>query len=184
MATYTIEEAGKWLNVVSKDAEEACIRGLNSAALRTVQHIQTVIIPGISPEPVATGAYKAAWRVEKLPNGAEVVNTTIQSIFIEHGVKAGNVRISRKMIEALAAWVRMKGVGGKVKVSKSGIHRIQRVSADEAVSIAWAIAKSMQKTGIFNKGEGLKVLENAGKQVPRFIKEEVARELKKTFGDG
>jgi hypothetical protein len=184
MATYSIREAGNWLKAADEESNAAMLRGLNAAALRLVQHIQTVVIPGITPEPVARGAYKAAWRAERLPNGAEVVNTTIQSIFIEYGVKPGNVHISRKMIEALAAWVRMKGIGGRFKVSKTGVVRLHRASKDEAIDIAWAIAKSMQKHGIFRAGMGLKVLETAGKSAPMFIRQEVERELKKTFGDG
>jgi|SRR5580693_3824810 hypothetical protein len=181
MAVYDLKTADQWLNVVSITMKEAALRGLNAAAQRTVNHIQTEVIPACVPEPVARGVYKAGWHVVQLHNGAEVVNTVPQAAFIEYGVRAENVKIGRGMIDALAEWVRMKGIGGKVTVSKGGLRKVKKATLDEARAIAWAIAKSMQKKGIFNGGQGFKVLEKAGKMIPRFIREEVVRELKKEF---
>jgi hypothetical protein len=182
VATYTVDEAHKWLTQVNDRAKAATLRGLNAAALRTVAHIQNSIIPSLKPVPVARGIYRAGWHVEKLPNGAHVVNTVAQAMFIEHGVRAENVKISRPMIEALAAWVRMKGIGGKVVTGKGGRMVVKRATQDEATAIAWAIAKTMQKKGIF--GDGFKVLEQAAKMIPGFIQQEVQRELKREFGVG
>lgn len=181
MAVYSLAEADKWLSVVSVTMKEAALRGLNSAAQRTVSHIQTEVIPVCVPEPVARGAYKAGWHVTPLHNGAEVTNSVPYANLIENGVRAENVKIGRGMIEALTEWVRMKGVGGKVTVSKGGLRKVKKATVDEARAIAWAIAMSMKKKGIFNGGQGFKVLEKAGKMIPRFIREEVVREMKKEF---
>lgn len=179
MPTYSLEDADKWLNVVAASSRDATLRGLLSAAHRTVAYIQTSIIPNLPQPPVGRGAYRAAWRAVRLDNGAEVVNSTVQAIFIEYGVRAENVKPGRAMIAALTEWVRMKGIGGTVVTNKTGQQRLKRVSVDEAESIAWAIARSMQKRGIFNRGNGLRVMERAGRMVPGFIKEEVMRELRK-----
>lgn len=171
-----------WLALVAVNYREAALRGLHSAALRMQQHIVVDIIPGITPEPTARGAYKAAWRVNKLSNGAEVINTRIQAILIENGVRAENVKIGRKLIDALTEWVKLKGIGSEVRTTKSGQRKVTKPTADEAKAIAWAIAKSMQKNGIFNKGRGWGVLAKASKSAPKFIREEVQRELRKEFG--
>lgn len=51
----------------------------------------------------------------------------------------------------------------------------------QARSIAWAIAKSMQKKGIFNEGKGLGILKIATKSIPKFIEQEVLREIRREF---
>lgn len=194
MPTYTIEEADKWLNVVALNMKGAALKGLYSAALRMQQHIVINIIPSITPEPTARGTYKAAWRTVRLPNGAEVVNTLFQAILIEKGVRAENVKIGRKLIDALVEWIHIKGIGahttvtvapsGKNSKTRSGITittTVTKAADAEARQIAWAIAQSMRKHGIFNRGKGWNVLGRATKLAPQFIREEVARELKKEF---
>ena len=83
------------------------------------------------------------------------------------------------MIEALAEWVRRKGIGGRTVVSKSGRERRVKASAAEATAIAWAIAKSMQKKGIFAGGKGLSAPCKVEPRIPGIVKEEVERELRK-----
>ena len=182
MATFTIEESDKFLNAIAVTMREASMRGLQSAALRTVNHIVTVTIPAIIPEPTSRGIYKAAWHVEPLPNGYMVVNSLAHAIFIEYGVRAENVKIGRKLIESLTEWVRAKNIGATVTTTKSGLRKVKKATVEEATSIAWAIAKTMKKRGIFNNGQGWHVLGEATKNAPRFIREEVARELKREFG--
>lgn len=163
--------------------------------MRLQQHIVVDIIPGISPEPTARGAYKAAWRTGRLPNGAEVVNSLFYAVLIEKGVRAENVKVGRKLIDALTEWVKLKGIGGKVVQSRRGAGgkflaggqtRSVKVAAtdSEARSIAWAVAKSMQKHGIFNHGKGWNVLGKALKMAPQYIREEVQRELRREWGGG
>lgn len=150
---------------------QAAEKGLYSAGLRLVEHITTEIIPQTNPEPVDRGMYRAGWRATRLPGeGCLVSNTLPYAPIIEYGARGANIKIGRKMIDALAKWVMRKGLTGNTK---------GKARADEARQIAWAIAMSMKRTGIFNGGKGLRVLERASKRIPAFMKEEIARELKK-----
>lgn len=176
-AVYTIEEADKWLGVVSIGMKKAAMRGLLAAANRTVNHIVTGIIPALTRRPVNRGVYRAGWRAQPEPNGASVLNSVPHAVFIEHGVRPENVKIGRKMIEALTEWVRMKGIGGKV--NQHGF-LVKRPSMKQAEATAWAIAKSMKRRGIFGI-VGLGVLKKAGRKIPTFIREEVAREIVREF---
>ena len=162
---YALADYPDLLRDVKAGMQKAGKRGLYSAALRLSTHIQTVIIPQTTPQPVDRGVYKAGWgaqSVEKTPDGAEIYNTTPTAAHIEHGVK--NVKIGRAMIQALAEWAKRKGVA----------------SGDaDSLSVAWAIAKRLQQTGIFRQGQGLQVFARAALELPRFIREEVKRELEK-----
>jgi hypothetical protein len=169
MPTHRIEleDAREWWGEKVEGLREAALRGLYGAALRTVQHIQTSIIPNEAHPPVDRGAFRAGWRAAKLSNGALVQNTLPYASVIEYGAHADNVKISRPMIEALTEWVKRKGLAGN------------RRGADfdtNSRNIAWAIAVSMKRRGIFAP-QGLRVLEKAEKKIPQFIQEEVKREM-------
>jgi hypothetical protein len=181
---YKLSDAGVMVKDVESQWREAAFRGLVAAGHRTVEHIVADVIPSFGDRmPVDRGAYRADWRVQ--PVKAEwkvvVVNTAPHAVFIEHGVRAANVKIGRKMIEALAEWVKRRGLGSRTVTSSSG--RVRRVKASnaEAMAMAWAIARSMQSKGIFNRNgeQGLGVLRKAGRRIPEFIKDEVERELHK-----
>lgn len=155
---------------IGKSARKGALNGLHSAALRLAGHIQTVIIPQTTPQPVDRGVYKAGWgpnSVSRIPNGAAIWNTVTHAVFIEDGVK--NVAIGRAMVEALAEWAKRKGLAG---------------TDTEATSVAWAIAKRLAQTGIFNRGKGLKIFERASKELPTFIREEVIAGIKKELRGG
>lgn len=115
--------------------------------------------------------------MRKVPDYVVVENLTLQAAFIEHGVRAGNVKIGRKLIEALTAWVKRKGIGGRIIKGKDGRARHVKASTKEAEGIAWAIAKSFQKKGIFGP-KGFQVLKKASRQAPRFMREEVQAKLR------
>ena len=53
-------------------------------------------------------------------------------MFIEEGVRGENVKIGRAMIDALAAWVRMKGIGGRMVASSQARHGTQAQHRGEA----------------------------------------------------
>jgi len=159
----SIFEAPRWVGLMGKKIRDAGERGLLSAAIRTVAHIQTEVIPREPRIPVDRGIYRAGWRAVKIPKGAMVINTVPHAVLIEYGVRASNVKAGRKMIEALTAWVKRKGFGGK--------------KGADAASIAWAIAMSMKKKGIFDGGKGLHILGKASKKIPQFIDEEIGREI-------
>lgn len=147
---------------------EAAKRGLLSAAHRGVQDIVGRIVPGLSPMPIDRGIMNAGWRAVAIPDGAAIENQVHHAIFVDQGVKAENVRISKAMIDALAEWVQRKGIA----------------PAAEARGVAWAIAKSMKANGIFQRGSGFKILEKFNDQSrEKFIRQEVSRSIKQMWRD-
>lgn len=162
-ATIDLENAEAWVRGVDKQTRSAVILGLQSAALRGVQTIVAEIIPSRSPRPFDRGIYQMGWRAKSRDDGADIENLEPHAVFIEYGVRAGNVKIGKRMIDALTEWVNRKGIGEKGK----------------GASVAWAIAKSMQKRGIFGpKGMGI-LKEYVDKHLKRQVDEEIARELAK-----
>jgi hypothetical protein len=171
---YSLADAGLMLRDLHGEMLMAAKRGLLSAAHRTVSHVQAQ-----SDLPFDRGVYRAGWRAKPDRDGAIVENLAPHAPFIEFGVRGENVRISRAMIEKLAQWVRRKGIGGTVTKSAKG-KGFKKPSTVVATKIAWAIAISMKKKGIFNKGKGLKILDKALKMhAAQFISEEVEKELAK-----
>jgi hypothetical protein len=168
MGRITIDEAPAWVKRLEGELRKAGERGLVSAAHRLVGVIQNEIIPRESRIPVDRGIYKAGWRARKIPRGAFVYNSVPHAPIIEYGARAENIKVGRKMIDALAQWVIRKGLTGAAKKEERSV---------EAKRIAWAIAKSMQKNGIFDKGRGLRILEKACARVPEIIEQEVRAEI-------
>lgn len=164
MATYKIKPSqfGFWLNA---KMHEAAKRSMLSAAIRIVQIITTEIMPAEVRPPIDRGAYRAAWRAKQITGGAEITNSLPYASVIEYGAKGENIKIGRKMIEALAEWAKRKGMAGP--------------EPGDATRIAWAIATAMTKRGIFNEGQGLRVLEKALKRLQPILDEEYAREIKR-----
>ncbi len=141
---------------------EAALKGLHSAAMRAVQIIQTEIIPSRVPQPVDRGLFRAGWRWKPESTGALIYNVEPHAAFVEFGVRAGNVKIGKKMILALAEWAVRK------KLAEPG---------KKAIAAAWAIAKTMQRRGIF-KGDGLRILEElVDVYLPDLVQEEIAAEI-------
>ncbi len=167
MSSYDLSNADAFVDDVGKRLRAAGLRGLLSAAHRGVQAITTRIIPSRTPQPVDRGIYRAGWRAGALFDGAFIENLEPSAVFIEEGVRGSNVKIGRAMIQVLAAWVQRKGIA----------------SADEAMGVAFAIAKSMQRRGIFRGGEGLGVLrELVDKDLDGIMKDEIEAEIAKEFG--
>ena len=140
---------------------------------------------------------------------AVVIENPVQhAAFIEYGVRAANIKPGRRMIAAIAEWVLRKKIVKasqfKAKPKKDTSDRQlravdtrgikfrkgdraamtrelkQRAAEDESIRVAWAIAKKMQKRGIFNGGTGFGILKEAMQvYAPKYILEEVTRELKK-----
>jgi hypothetical protein len=159
-----IDEAGDFFaKQVAKAIKVGAANGMFSAALRMVNIIQTQIIPAKIPEPTNRGVYKASWRAHRESTGvAYYENTSYHAPFIEYGVRASSVKVGRAMIEALTEWVRMKGLA----------------SGPAAIQMAWAIANRMRVRGIFNNGNGLRIMETANAEhLVRVIEEEVQREV-------
>ncbi len=177
---WSLKDAHLMVDEMGKETREAASAGLLAAAHRAVAYIVADVIPNTVPPPVDRGIYRAGWRAKKFGTGAVVENVSPNAPFIEDGVRGSNVKIGRKMIAALAEWVRRKGIGGKTVTGRTGKSRFVKASKVEATQIAWAIARSLQKQGIFNKGKGLGVLKKASKKFPQFIDEEVSKALRKS----
>lgn len=151
-------------STLTKEIRRAAIRGLQTAAMRGVQIIQTQIVPSRSPQPVDRGVYRAGWKWEPTSDGALIFNDETHAAFIEHGVRAENIKIGFAMIEALAEWAVRKGIVEDVV---------------EGARVAWAIALTMRDRGIFNRnGSGMGILNELVEQhLPKIIGQEVAREI-------
>lgn len=163
-------------------------KGTISSAMKMVQIITTEIIPAIERPPVDTRAYAAGWRVEMSENGANVVNTLPYASIIEFGAREENIKIGRKMIDALTAWVLRKGLmmdreSGKMSVRpRKASNMEERINHEqEARNLAWAIAKGMQKRGIFNRNgqRGLRVGQQALARVRPLAMKEIERAIAK-----
>jgi hypothetical protein len=156
------QAAGYFGDKLPKEIQQAVQRGLLSAAMRMLQDITLRIIPSRSPQPVDRGIYRMGWTAYS-EGGAQpyaiVENTTPHAGFIEYGVT--NVKPGAAMISALAEWASRKGIA----------------SGEDAKRAAFAIAKNLQRRGIFNGGKGLRVLEEAMTRAPQYIDEEVMREI-------
>lgn len=172
MATVKIDlkDAARHYGKINDAMLRGARRGLVMAAARGVQTIVAQIIPSRSPQPVDRGIYRAGWTSRLVSLNTSIIeNPTPQAPLIEYGVRASNVRIGRAMIEALTEWVIRKGIA----------------DGSEAKGVAWAIAKSMQRRGIFNMParRGLRVLEELRKDfLPKFLREEVSREIAREMG--
>lgn len=144
----------------------AGLDGLFSAALRSVQAIQMVIVPSRTPQPVDRGLFRAGWRASPLRDGALIENAEPHAPFVEFGVRASSVKIGRAMINALTEWVERKRLA----------------SGKEAIEAAWAIAKAMQRRGIFEGGRGFQIQAILREwYLNRFIEEEVAAEIERAL---
>lgn len=173
----TIDKAPAWVMDLEGKMKKAAMRGLLSAGHRVVAHIVNDIIPHEPRVPVDRGIYRAGWRVRKVADGVLVYNATPAAGIIEDGARAENIKIGRAMIEALTAWIIRKGLIKTVK-TRDDAGRFTNAKRDaDARQMAWAIAQSMKKKGIFNKGQGLKILARARKRIPEFLEEEVRREI-------
>lgn len=147
---------------------KATRRGLVSAAMRLVGVIQNELIPAENPPPINMRAYTAAWIARASEMGMDVVNTIPYAAIIEFGARAENIKVGREMIDALAKWAQQKGIA---------------TDDADARQAAWAIATSMTRKGIFNRGgsQGLRIAEKAGARAPAIASEEIRREIVREF---
>jgi len=155
----TLKEAGAFFGKLTDKRREAAMRGLKSAALRALQIVKAELIPAAVPQPVDRGVYRAGWAMAEVPNhGVLIVNAEPHAALVEHGVRAANVKVGRAMIAALTEWAR-------------------RHSFEDPKGAAWAIARAMQKRGIWGgRGLGIKALMD-DRLRNGIVEEEVKREL-------
>lgn len=168
MPVLTLKEAGLHFapgGPLQMQLRAAASKGLLSAALRSVQLIQTQEITKASPSPVDRGVYRAGWRAERLGTmDAVIYNAVKWASYIEDGVPARAVVAGRIMHENIAAWAQ----------------RRLGFSRQEAWDIAGAIIWKLKRRGIFNRGAGLKILETYTRdRLPAVVREEVERAIER-----
>ena len=170
MTTIDLSQAADFFD--PEKFREAALRGVRKAAVRGLQVAQTKIIPKRVPKPVDRGVYRASWKTQTIANGAEIYTDAPHSAIIEYGVRAENVKLGPSLVRALSEWVMRKGIEKNIK---------------EARKLAWAIGRSMQRKGIFNRNGqfGLGIMkELREKFIPQIVEEEVEREIKKAIEKG
>lgn len=155
--TITLKEAGVEFEEMGRRIKTAAKKGLLSAAQRGVQVIVAELIPACVPQPVDRGLYRAGWKAVPIKNGSVIYNPEPHAAFIEHGVRAANVKVGRAMIVALAEWARRKGLKDPERA-------------------AWGIAKAIKRRGLFT-AKSFGVLALLNERLPGIIREEVAREV-------
>lgn len=136
-------EAGKLGARIKSDAK-GMPRVLKNAMYSAGQRGKAFIL---GKTPVDRGILRNAWRVVKMSGGVELVNDMPYAGIMERGARPFKIRGAG--IEALTGWVKRKILQvGTIKGSKAHKHRVKWIIDDEARSIAWAIAKTIEKVGI------------------------------------
>lgn len=130
-----LSKAARQFELLGEDIRKAAFRGLQLAGARALQKLVTQIIPRRLPPPVDRGLFRAGWKLKVGEGFVEIYNDEPHAAFIEEGVRAKNVRPGRQMLEAVASWVRRKGLAD---------------SPAEVLKVTWAIVNAMKKRGIFN----------------------------------
>lgn len=158
-------QSAEFAKFIANATDKAVQKALFGVAMRVVATIQNEVIPSEPRVPVDKGLYRAAWKFKKIPKGAVIYNSMPYASAIEYGVRPGHVKPGKKMRLALEEWIVRKGIGTK----------------EDAPGIAWAMAISMNKKGIFNGGKGLHILKKGMKSFSEFLQAEFAIEFKKSF---
>ena len=94
-----------------KELEKQINAQMIEAMRETARYGHTAVLQQINkttPAPVATNAYRLAWQVRKLKDGAVIGNTTIASYFVEMGRKAGKMPPFSDPSEGILPWVKIK----------------------------------------------------------------------------
>lgn len=178
---YDIKQYPFLLGKMTNELRKAQERGFESAGAKIVQYLQTVAIPGTRPQPVDRGLYRAGWKYKTIKGGVYVFNRVTHAMFVEYGVR--KVVPGKKLVEAIAAWVRRKGIGSRVVTSKKGTSRIVKANKEKAKAIAFAIINGAKKKGgFFDQGRGLKVFKRALPKISKIFQDEVISEMKKELG--
>lgn len=95
-----------------------------STIVRAAEVMRTELIPQNLPrQPVDRGIYQAGWRLDTgaMPKEVSLVNTVLYAPIIEYGARAANIKVGKKMLDALTEWVVRKGiVRTKIKTGGGG----------------------------------------------------------------
>ncbi len=133
MARIPASQATAWLTrIVRRFEQDIAPRIQRDSAAFGIAHIVGVVVPETQPyPPVDTGAFRAGFRVGD--EGSILhVNPKLFHI-IDKGVPKENVKVSRKMIDALTFWVQRKFAIGDVT---------------EARQVAIQVANAIKRRGL------------------------------------
>lgn len=161
----SLDDYPEWVRRLGRGrAFKAARRGTMRAALRAIPelHKATGNAPPGNPSGVGTGGavntgfYKRAWKAEALPDGARLYNASKYGGVIEGGRRPGS---RFPPLDAIRDWAQ----------------RRLGLSKKEAASAAYPIAKAIARRGLI----GRKVLGRVLPLLPKFLAEEVDKELKR-----
>lgn len=162
-----LSKAAAQFEGLGQEMKAAAYQGLVAAGARGLQVLLLEILPKRVPQPVDRGLYRAGWKLKIGPDYVEIYNDEPVASIIEEGARAANIKVGAAMLQALALWALRKGFASNPK---------------EALSMAWAVARTMQKRGIFNRNgqQGLGILrELVTWRLDAIIETEVLRALGK-----
>lgn len=157
MATLTIDAKaiGARIRADHKGAPKAVDRAIFSGLQRGKAYI-------VGKTPVDRGILKNAWKVIRLSTGgAELTNDQPYAGIMERGARP--FKMSKEGVEALAGWVFRKILNGTIQVRKAGgkfsslsgnkrhKHLVKANLEEEALRIAYMIAKHFEKVGMKGK---------------------------------
>jgi len=166
VATIQLKDAAEFIGNIGPELTAKAVLGVRKAGARALGTLVTVIIPSRDPQPVDRGIYRAGWKLRLIPNGVEIYNDTPAAAVIEYGARAKNIKIGRKLLNALAEWAVRKGMAKDL---------------EEGISIAWAIAKKAKAgKGFHNRkpGGGQRIMEElVQKYLPGYVRDAVRLEI-------
>lgn len=156
----------RFKRLILEGVEQAVRDAMYSWAIKTVAKIQTEVIPHYPRPPVDKGAagFLGAWKYRMVGNTAYVFNNSPHASIIEYGARAGKIKPSKMMIQALKEWVIRKGIATKPTKAPatngpSDIESLKKFnkaqkkhedSTKAVMSAVWGIIGGMKKKGIFN----------------------------------
>lgn len=167
-------EAPQWVERAVARKKAHLLNAMEAAGRRTVVHLQTEVIAQAQPHPpVDRGLFRAGWHLHRHARGIVIYNITPGNYgpIIDRGARAANIKVGRKMIDALAGWAKRKGLNPDGPGER--LRGKRRPGVEAYRGVAWAIAMRMKKRGIFNGGKGLRILEKAALAFPRFLHDEI-----------
>ena len=162
MATTTVSlnDLGKWpVEVIAKSSHLMLCALQQSVSLHGPRLVQQSVDAVRPHKPVSTGVYRAGWRVEKLVDGAALMNGVLYAGIIEHGRRPGK-GVSKEGQEAIARWVHLHGMdqwddnqGMRRKLKRTKRDRAsKRLLKDKQESrargIAFLIARAIKRRGL------------------------------------
>lgn len=175
MIKVDASQAEELARQLEREIGRALKRAALATALRIVQKVTVEIIPAEPRPPVDRRIYAAGFRAKSSPEGAVITNSAPYADIIEYGARGANVKIGRQMIDALTEWILRKQIlGGRGKTAAAVAD--QRKAA---AHMAWAVALTLKKKGIFNGGKGLGILQKALRGIDKLFAAELKREIER-----